>query len=101
MTYATDSIASRITWCQQQKTLAHTPSEVEGWSAEEAGLRDALLSRDYRQHYRYSPAYVFERYVTGLQDGLTLIRAAAVEHHYATSRDYEIGPRAGSDTRIH
>jgi hypothetical protein len=85
MTYGTDSIASRIAWCQQQKTMARTACEVEGWTAEEAGLRDALLSRDYRLHYQYSPADVFERYVMGLQDGLTLIRAAIVEHHYATS----------------
>ena len=84
MTYGTDSLASRIAWCQQQKTMARTPCEVEGWTAEEAGLRDALLSRDHRHQYQYSPADVFERYVMGLQDGLTLIRAAIVEHHYAS-----------------
>jgi hypothetical protein len=87
MAYFTESIASRIVWCRQQKTRARAQPELEGWSAEEAGLQDALLSRDHTNQYRYCPADVYERYVMGLQDGLALIRAAAVEQHYATSRD--------------
>ena len=87
MTYITESIASRIVWCQQQKTQARAQPELEGWSAEEAGLRDALLNRDHTSQYRFCPSDVYERYVLGLQDGLALIRAAAVEQHYAASRD--------------
>jgi hypothetical protein len=87
MAYVTECIASRIAWCQQQKTRAHAQPELEGWNAEEAGLRDALLNRDHTNQYRYCPSDVCERYVMGLQDGLALIRAAAVEQHYATSHD--------------
>jgi hypothetical protein len=87
MAYVTESIASRIAWCQQQKTRASAQPDLEGWSAEEAGLRDALLNRDQTNQYRYSPPDVLERYVMGLQDGLALLRAAAVAQHYATARD--------------
>ena len=87
MVYLTESITSRIVWCQQQKTQARAQPEFEGWSAEEAGLRDALLNRDHTDQYRYGRSEVFERYVTGLQDGLAMIRAAAVKQLYTTSRD--------------
>lgn len=87
MGYVTETIASRIVWCQQQKTRACAQLELEGWNAEEAGLRDALLNRDHTNQYRYCPSGVLERYTMGLQDGLALIRAAAVEQHCATSRD--------------
>jgi hypothetical protein len=60
--------------------------ELEGWDAEEEGLRDALLNRDHTNQYRYCPPGVFERYVMGLQDGLAMIRAAAVDQYYATCR---------------
>jgi hypothetical protein len=60
--------------------------ELDGWHAEEEGLRDALLNRDHTNQYRYGPSGVFERYVMGLQDGLALIRAAAVDQYHATSR---------------
>lgn len=83
----TESIASRIVWCQQQKTRARAEFELDGWNAEEAGLRDALLNRDHTNQYRYCPSGVRERYVMGLQDGLALIRAAAVEQYCSASRD--------------
>lgn len=85
MEYVTESIASRIAWCQRQKTQACAPLEHEGWQAEEEGLRDALLNRDQTNLYRYCRSGVFERYVLGLQDGLALMRAASVDQHYATS----------------
>ena len=84
MTYLTKSIASRIDWCQRQTTQACAPHEREGWQAEEAGLRDALFNRDHTTQYQQGPLNVFERYAMGLQDGESLIRAAAVDQHMAT-----------------
>ena len=86
MAYVTETIiASRIAWCQHQKTQVQTQSEFEGWSAEETGLRDALLNRDHKSQYRYRPSGVLERYVMGFEDGLALIRAGAVEQLCASS----------------
>ena len=86
MAYLTESIASRIAWCRRQKRQARARLDFEGWHAEEEGLRDALLNRDHTNQYRYCPPGVFDRYVMGLQDGLAVIRAEAVEQHHATSR---------------
>ena len=55
MEYKTKSLASRIEWCQRQKTQARTQLEREGWQAEEAGLRDALLNRVHTNLYQHSP----------------------------------------------
>ena len=85
MEYQTKSIASRIEWCRRQETQARTPLELEGWQAEEEGLRDALLNRNHTNQYRHCPPGVFNRYVMGFQDGQALIHAAAVDQHYATS----------------
>jgi hypothetical protein len=82
MAYATKSIASRIEWCQRQKTQAHTLLEREGWQAEEEGLQDALLNRVHTN--QLCPLGVFKRYVIGFQDGVALIRAGAVDQHVAT-----------------
>jgi len=84
MQYQTKSIASRIEWCRQLSTEARTPLEREGWQAEEEGLRDALFNRDHTNQYQQSPLCVYGRYVLGLQDGEGLIRAAAMEQHFAT-----------------
>lgn len=78
MAYANDSIISRIAWCQRQRAQARGDLEREEWHAEEEGLRDALLNRSHANQYAYCPPGVLERYQMGLQDGLTLIRAAAV-----------------------
>ena len=86
MAYVTESIISRIEWCRRQKTKVHAQFEREGWHAEEEGLRDALFNRDHMNQYRYCPPVVFERYMLGLQDGLALIRTAAVDQHHAPSR---------------
>ena len=56
MAYATNAIVSRIAWCQQQEKLARTQFELEGWRAEEQGLRDALHYIDQRNQYRDCPA---------------------------------------------
>ena len=36
-------LVARIDWCRQQRRKARTQREVEGWRAEEEGLRDALF----------------------------------------------------------
>lgn len=84
MEYKTKSIASRIEWCLRQKTQARTLLELEGWQAEENGLRDALLNRDHTKQYQQGPLCVCGRYVMGFQDGEALIRAAAVDQYFAT-----------------
>jgi hypothetical protein len=84
MAYFGESIVARIVWCQQQKERVDVEPEREGWSAEEAGLQDALLNNDRTNNYRACPPEVFDRYVTGLQDGRALIRVAAIQHYYAS-----------------
>lgn len=86
MVYRSLSIEARIEWCRWQRTQARTELELEGWSAEEAGLRDALLNRDLTNHYRFSPPGLFVRYAMGFEDGQALIRLACVDSHLATSR---------------
>ena len=73
------SIMARIEWCQRLARHVCTQSELEGWCAEEEGLRDALLDRDRTSQYRYSSATVLERYIIGLEDGRALARAAWAE----------------------
>ena|SRR5215510_4859901 len=80
MAYATTSIASRIEWCRLQSMQACAPLELEGWHAEEEGLRDALFNRNRMNQYQHCPPSVFVRYVIGLQDGHALMRTAAVVH---------------------
>ena len=86
MVYTSESIASRIAWCQRQKTQSSALLDLEGWHAEEEGLRDALLNRDRTNQYRDYPRGVFERYLLGLQDGRAMIRIAGLFPHRAHSR---------------
>ena len=83
MTHETKSIASRIEWCQRQSTQARAQLELEGWQAEEEGLRDALFNRDHTNQYQQRSPGLFERYALGLQDGRAVIRTAAVYQHLA------------------
>jgi hypothetical protein len=85
MTYAPKSIASRIDWCRQQSKQARAPRELEGWQAEEAGLRDALFNRDHMTQYQQGPLSVFKRYAMGLQDGHALLRTVAMYYHFVPS----------------
>lgn len=85
MVYTSESIASRIAWCQWQKTQTSAQPDLQGWHAEEEGLRDALLNRDHTNQYRDYPQGVFERYLLGLQDGRAMIRIEGLVHHRATS----------------
>jgi hypothetical protein len=84
MMFEPNNIISRIGWCRLQETQARTPLELEGWQAEKEGLWDALLNRDHTTQYQQGPLCVYGRYVVGLQDGDALIRAAAMEQHFAT-----------------
>ena len=84
MMFEPNNILSRIEWCRRQETQARTPLELEGWQAEEEGLRDALLNRNHTNQYQHCPPGVFNRYVMGFQDGQTLIHAAAAVQHFAT-----------------
>jgi CheY-like chemotaxis protein len=68
-----ESIPARIVWCQRQKSQACAPGDIEGWQAEEEGLRDALFNKDHTNEYRTYRPRVFKRYLEGLQDGLALI----------------------------
>ena len=52
MAYTSESIASRIAWCQRQETQSSGQLDLEAWHAEEEGLRDALLNRDHTNQYR-------------------------------------------------
>jgi hypothetical protein len=98
MAYATKSIASRIDWCRRQSTQTCAQLERAGWQAEEEGLWDALFNRDHTTQYQKGPPAVFERYVTGLQDGQALLRTAAVSYHFAPpTRTATTGSNAGID----
>jgi hypothetical protein len=98
MTYEIKFIASRIEWCQRKSMQASAQLEREAWHAEEEGLRDALFSRDHTTQYQQRPPSLFKRYSMGLQDGHTMLRTAAVYHHFATStRQAGTGSSAGID----
>ncbi|HEV8327700.1 MAG TPA: hypothetical protein VGQ08_09470 [Nitrospiraceae bacterium] len=102
MAYATTSIASRIEWCQRQRTQTCAQLERAGWQAEEAGLWDALLNRDRTTQYQQGPPAVFERYALGLQDGHAMMRTATVSQHFATpTRKATTGSNAGIDGMDH
>lgn len=74
-----DLINARIAWCQRRCEQASTESEVDGWRAEEHGLRDALLNKNYTDAYRLSTTKAFCRYVRGLREGRTILRVAQVD----------------------
>jgi hypothetical protein len=84
MAYTSESIASRIAWCQHQKTQSREQRDLEAWHAEEEGLRDALLNRDRINQYRNCSEGVFERYLMGLRDGRAMIRLVALHQQGAT-----------------
>jgi hypothetical protein len=85
MVYTHESIASRIAWCQRQKTQTSAELDLQGWHAEEEGLRDALHNRDHTNQYRDYPRGVFERYLMGLHDGRAMIRIEGLFPHRTTS----------------
>jgi hypothetical protein len=99
MTHATNPIIVRIEWCQRQSAQARTELEVDGWSAEADGLRDALINSDHTDTYRQCPPEILRRYVLGFQDGTALRQAARMQRmiHAATTKTPQQGPRIGKD----
>ena len=85
MKHATHPIAVRIEWCRRQSAQARTEPEVDGWSAEADGLRDALMNSDHTDNYRLCLPEVFRRYVLGFQDGTALLQAARVQPVHAAT----------------
>ena len=79
MASRSNPVVYRMEWCRRQRTKTCPGPEQDGWQAEEAGLRDALLNRDHTSDYRHAPPDLLERYVLGFQDGQALIRAAWVD----------------------
>lgn len=79
MDHTTNLVNIRIDWCRRQIAQASTEPELDGWRAEEDGLRDALLNSDHTDDYRLCPPEIRERYVLGLQDGTALLRTARIE----------------------
>jgi hypothetical protein len=86
MESAHNLINARIAWCLWQRGQDCTDSEAELWRAEEDGLRDALLNKNYTDAYRLSTTEVFRRYVRGLRDGRALYRSRGGSVLLRTSR---------------
>jgi hypothetical protein len=74
MTYEPTELISRIKWCRLQQLNSITPNERAGWRAEEAGLVDALGSRDRLDFMRKEHRAQFTRYLCGLEDGQAILR---------------------------
>ena len=94
-------IKDRIDWCRQQSAVARTESEVDGWRAEEDGLRDALMNSDHTDDYRLCPPEVLRRYVLGFQDGTALLRATRLQPmHAAITATPQPTSRIGADVLL-
>jgi hypothetical protein len=75
MKYESNHIISRIEWCRLQQQLhSVTRDERAGWRAEEAGLVDALGSRERTAFMRGEHRSQFTRYQLGLENGQALLR---------------------------
>jgi hypothetical protein len=101
MKHTTNPINVRIEWCRRQIAQARTEPEMDGWRAEEDGLRDALINRDHTDDYRLCPPEIRERYVLGFQDGSALLRAARIERviHAAITEAPQSATWMGQDGR--
>ena len=79
MKYEPTQIISRIAWCRLQQQLhSVTRDERAGWRAEEAGLVDALGSRERTTFMREEHRAQFTRYQCGLEDGQSLLRLSTL-----------------------
>ena len=78
MQYEPTPIISRIHWCRLQEQNSLTQDERAGWQAEEAGLVDALGSRDRIAFMRKQHPSFFPRYQIGIKDGQALLRLSTV-----------------------
>lgn len=90
-------INTRIAWCRRQREQASTESEADGWRAEEDGLRDALLNKNYADAYRLSSTVVFQRYMLGFQDGTALLSTAQIAHMTSPAEGLHLGTCIGQD----
>jgi len=97
MEQTTDPISIRINWCRRQIAQARTEPEVDGWRAEEDGLRDALLNRDHTEDYRSCPPEIRDRYMLGFRDGTALLRTVRIERTTQNSRIHTPAPRVEQD----
>ncbi len=98
MKHATNPITVRIEWCRRKSAQARTEPEIDGWSAEADGLRDAVLNSDHTDTYRQCPPEILRRYVLGFQDGTALLQAARVQRvHAAATETPQPDPRRGKD----
>ena len=78
MKHESISIMSRIEWCRHQQQLhSVTREERAGWRAEEAGLMDALGTRERIAFMRREHRSQFTRYQCGLEDGQALLLLSA------------------------
>ena len=93
MTSQPTELISRIQWCRLQQLHSVTPDERAGWRAEEAGLVDALGSRDRIDFMRKEYRSQFTRYQSGLEDGQAILRLST-----STPCDKPRGGRESSDT---
>lgn len=102
MKQTTNSIKVRMEWCRKQSSQARTEPEIDGWSAEADGLRDALLNCDHTDTYRLCPPEVFRRYVLGFQDGTALLQAARLHRvmHAAATETLQPTSRIGADVLL-
>ncbi|UVT16140.1 MAG: hypothetical protein H8K04_00800 [Nitrospira sp.] len=98
MERTTNPVTVRIEWCRRQVAQARTEPEMDGWQAEENGLRDAVMNRDRTDDYRLCPPGILERYVLGFQDGTVLLRAARIERMIHAVRVPDPAPRMGWDS---
>lgn len=89
----------RIDWCRRQIEQARTEPEVDGWCAEEDGLRDALSNSDHTEAYRLCPPEIRQRYMLGLQDGMVLLRAAWLTRTAQTAEPQDSTPNRERDGR--
>ena len=87
MKYEPTPIISRIHWCRFQQQHSVTEDEREGWRAEEAGLVDALGSRDRIALMRKKHRSYFLRYQSGFEDGQVLLRLSTSTTYGMTPRD--------------
>ncbi len=99
MDRTTNPVNVRIEWCRRQVAQACTEPEVDGWRAEENGLRDAVMNRDRTDDYRLCPPGILARYVLGFQDGTVLLRATRIERMIHATRVPDPASRMGWDSQ--
>ena len=89
------NIQSRIEYCRRLKAEALTAEEENAWEAEASGLVDACLGLDRTALQRdRHPSHV-ARYMTGLQDGHTIMKML-LEQYPSQRLEESLGQGNGS-----